>query len=163
MCIRDRFKKIGTELRGLIRQIRVLSHGLSPVSLEDNGLAEALRKLAEDIQSVAQVDCEFADSIATAINDPHLAAQLYRIAQEAVANALKHGRARKIRIALEATPEKLELALSDDGRGFSPASPKLRAGLGLRAIKYRADLIGAALQLSLIHILDSNCAHCLAR
>ena len=141
------FKKIGTELRGLIRQIRVLSHGLSPVSLEDNGLAEALRKLAEDIQSVAQVDCEFADSIATAINDPHLAAQLYRIAQEAVANALKHGRARKIRIALEATPEKLELALSDDGRGFSPASPKLRAGLGLRAIKYRADLIGAALQI----------------
>jgi two-component system CheB/CheR fusion protein len=140
-------KKLGGELRGIIRQIRVLSHGLSPVSLEDNGLAEALRKLAEDTQSVAQVDCEFADAVAADISDPHLAAQLYRIAQEAVANALRHGRARKIRIALEATPEKLELAVNDDGQGFSPATAKSRGGLGLRAMKYRADLIGAALQI----------------
>jgi PAS domain S-box-containing protein len=140
------FKKILNELREIIRQIRVLSHGLSPVSLEDNGLVETLRKLADDTRSAAKIDCQFEDSTSTTINDPHLAAQLYRIAQEAVTNALKHSGARKIHIALQASPTRLELKVSDDGRGFSPTVSK-SAGLGLRAMKYRADLIGAALQI----------------
>jgi PAS domain S-box-containing protein len=138
-------KKIGSDLREIIRQVRVLSHAFSPVPFEDNGLVEALKQLADGTRDAAKVDCEFEASTPVPINDPHLAAQLYRIVQEAVTNALKHGQARKIIIGLESTPAKLELRVQDDGRGFSPAATGRRAGLGLRAMKYRTDLIGAVL------------------
>jgi len=140
-------KKIGTDLREIIRQVRVLSHGFSPVPFEDNGLVEALKQLADGTRSVARVDCEFEASTPVVISDPSLAAQLYRIGQEAVTNALKHGQVRKINIELESNLAKLELRVWDDGRGFSPAATGRRAGLGLRAMKYRAGLVGAALQI----------------
>jgi signal transduction histidine kinase len=141
----DSLRRILVELREIIRQVRILSHGLSPVALEDNGLVEALRKLADDTRTATRVDCVFEDLGATRVSDPHVSAQLFRIGQEAVANALKHAGAKKVRIALGSTPSGLELQVSDDGRGFSPADP--RKGLGLRAMKYRADIIGAVLQI----------------
>jgi signal transduction histidine kinase len=76
-----------------------------------------------------------------------VAVQLYRIGQEAVANALKHARASRIHIALEAQPGKLELRVEDNGRGFSPNASRRQTGLGLRAMKYRANLIGSVLQI----------------
>jgi signal transduction histidine kinase len=124
----------------------VLSHGLSPVSFEENGLTDALRKLAKDTSSVAKVNCEFEETTSGAACDPRTAEQLYRIGQEAVTNALKHGRANKIQIAMEVTPQRVELRVSDDGKGFSYKSPN-GSGLGLRAMKYRADQIGAELRI----------------
>jgi signal transduction histidine kinase len=143
----DACKKLGSGLREAIHQVRVLSHGLSPVSLEENGLVEAMRKLAADTGAAARVECEFAAAPDTAIADPHVAAQLYRIGQEAVTNALKHSGARRIRIALTSTPALTELQVHDDGRGFSPAHLNGNAGLGLRAMKHRAEVIGAAIQI----------------
>ena len=61
-------------------------------------------------------------------------------------NALKHGRANKIHIALEITPQRTELSVSDDGQGFSQNAPN-GYGLGLRAMKYRADVMGAELRI----------------
>ena len=142
----ESFKNIAAGLREVVRQIRVLSHGLSPVSLEDNGLPEALRKLAAETRLAAKVDCEFEGAVGTANIDAEDAVQLYRIGQEAVTNALKHGQAQKITISLETTPSRVELKITDNGRGFSPAKPN-GAGLGLRAMKYRAGLMGAALQI----------------
>ena len=142
----ESFKNIAASLREVVRQIRVLSHGLSPVSLEDNGLPEALRKLAAETRLAAKVDCEFAGPVSSIDIDAEDAVQLYRIGQEAVTNALKHGRAQKISISLETTPARVELKITDNGRGFSPAKPN-GAGLGLRAMKYRAGLMGAALQI----------------
>jgi PAS domain S-box-containing protein len=140
------FKKIGTELHEIIRQIRVLSHGLAPISFEGDGLMEALRKLADSTSSVAKVNCEFEETVTGAACEPETGAQLYRIGQEAVTNALKHGRANKIQIAMEITPQRAELRVSDDGKGFSHAAPN-GAGLGMHAMKYRADLIGAELKI----------------
>jgi PAS domain S-box-containing protein len=140
------FKKIGSELHAIIRQIRMLSHGLAPISFEENGLTEALRRLASDTSSVAKVNCEFEESATRAICDPQTAAQLYRIGQEAVTNALKHGEATKIQIALEANPKRTELRVSDNGKGFSQNGAK-GYGLGLHAMRYRADLIGAELRI----------------
>jgi signal transduction histidine kinase len=142
----DSCKKISTELREAIRQVRLLSHGLSPVSLEENGLVEAFRKLADDMRS-SQTNCEFSDHSETQVRDPHIAAQFYRIGQEAVTNAAKHGGARQIRISFRATPALSELEVSDDGCGFSTAGLNGKAGLGLRAMKYRADVIGAVLRI----------------
>lgn len=141
------FQKMSGELRETIRQVRILSHGLSPASLEENGLVEALRKLADDTQSASHVECEFRDRSETRVEDPHVAAQFYRIGQEAVTNALKHSGARTILISLHATPQRTELEVADDGRGFVPASLNGIGGLGLRAMQYRADVIGAAIRI----------------
>jgi PAS domain S-box-containing protein len=140
------FKKIGNELHETIRQIRMLSHGLAPISFEENGLAEALRRLANDTSTVAKVNCEFTESAARTVCEPKTAAQLYRIGQEAVTNALKHGQASKIQIALESSQKGTELRVSDNGKGFSKTVSN-GYGLGLHAMKYRADLIGAELQI----------------
>ena len=142
----ESFQNIAAGLREVVRQIRVLSHGLSPVSLEENGLPEALRKLATDTRRAAGVECDFSASGIQDDLDAEVASQLYRIGQEAVNNALKHGAAQTIHLTLAATPARLELAVSDNGRGFTPASPP-GGGLGLRTMKYRAGLIGAALQI----------------
>lgn len=142
----ESWKKVTTELRATIRQVRMISHGLSPVALEENGLVEALRKLAEDMKS-AKIDCRFSDDSEIQIKDPHLAAQLYRIGQEAVTNAAKHSGASLIQISLKATSGLKELKVTDDGSGFSLPNLNGNAGLGLRAMKYRADVIGAALQI----------------
>jgi signal transduction histidine kinase len=139
-------KKISLELREAIRQVRVLSHGLSPVSLEENGLVEAFRKLANDMRS-SEMNCEFTDSSEIKISDAHIAAQFYRIGQEAVTNAARHSGARRIDISFKATPVLAELEVRDDGRGFSLPGLNGKAGLGLRAMKYRADVIGASLRV----------------
>lgn len=139
-------RKISTELREAIRQLRVAAHGLSPVALEENGLVEALRKLAGDMRS-ANLDCRFSDGSETQISDPHLAAQFYRIGQEAVTNAAKHSGAHLIEISLKATHSLKELKVTDDGCGFSLAALNGKAGLGLRAMKYRADMIGADMRI----------------
>ena len=143
----DSCKKIAGELHQIIRQVRVLSHGLSPVSLEVNGLVEALSRLADDTRSASTVNCQFEDLSEIQIGDPHIAAQLYRIAQESVTNALKHGAAREIRISLKTTPALTELRVSDDGRGFLPQDLNGEAGLGLRAMRHRADVMNAAIEI----------------
>lgn len=140
-------EKLRSGLREAIRLVRVLSHGLSPVSLEANGLVEALRKLAEDTSSAARVECTFEAAPETSIPDSHVAAQLYRIGQEAVTNVLKHSGARHIHISLKVTPALTELQVQDNGHGFAPAQLNGKAGLGLRAMKHRADVIGAAIQI----------------
>ena len=139
-------KRISDGLRETIQQVRKLSHGLSPVSLEENGLVEALRKLANDMCS-PQMDCRFTDSSEIKVNDPHRAAQFYRIGQEAVTNAARHSGARQIEISLKATPTLDELKVSDNGRGFSLSELNGKSGLGLRAMKYRADVIGATFEV----------------
>ncbi len=144
-CV-DSLKKIGSELHEVIRQIRMLSHGLAPVSFEENGLTEALGRLADNTSSVTKVKCEFEEPANGVSCGPEAAEQLYRIGQEAVTNALKHSEASEIRIALEANRNRTELRVSDNGKGF--LLPMTNGhGLGLHAMKYRADVIGAELRI----------------
>ena len=76
--------------------------------------------------------------------DPELATHLFRIAQEAVSNALRHGRARHVRIALRGEPDALTLSVEDDGVGI-PNLPHDGKGLGMRLMRYRAGVIGGTL------------------
>jgi len=142
----DSLKKIGSELHDVIRQIRMLSHGLAPISFEDNGLTEALRRLASNTSAAAKVQCEFDEPTTSNTCDADISAQLYRIGQEAVTNALKHSRAGKIRISLATNRDRTELCVSDNGQGF-PQTPANGYGLGMHAMKYRADVIGAELHI----------------
>ena len=142
----DPLKKIGNELHDVIRQIRMLSHGLAPISFEQNGLTEALRRLASNTSYAARVQCEFQEPENDVACDSGTAAQLYRIGQEAVTNALKHSRATKIQISLETSRDRTQLRVRDNGQGFSPSSSNGQ-GLGMHAMKFRADVIGAELHI----------------
>jgi len=142
----ESLKELARQLRQAVTQTRLLSHGLSPVSLEADGLMNALRELAESTRSLARIDCQFECKSGALVPDTHTAMHLYRIAQEAVANALKHSRADSVRVKLDDNKDSLTLMVSDNGRG-TPKTTSNGTGMGLRVMKYRADLIGASLDV----------------
>jgi signal transduction histidine kinase len=92
------------------------------------------------------VDCEYAGKANVQVPDSTVAIHLYRIAQEAVNNALKHSHANKIRISMRRQGGDLQIKVTDDGRGISAAAKK-GGGIGLQMMQYRAVLIGAKLEI----------------
>jgi signal transduction histidine kinase len=131
-------------LKDTIGQIRNLSKGLCP-ELKMQGLNGALTSLAGYVGKMSGKRCEFSGDAAELDRSP-AAAQLYFIAQEAVANALKHADANCIFINAACQGGHLQLTVEDDGAGIDP---QLAAGgLGLRAMDYRARMIGAQLEIA---------------
>lgn len=130
-----------------IDQTRQLARGLHPVELEANGLSVALTKLANGISEVFDIDCGFSHEAPVSVTDRIAAINLYRIAQEAVANAIKHGHARNISIRLGAANGKIRLTIADDGLGIGTADDKDRPGMGLHIMRYRANMLGATMEV----------------
>jgi signal transduction histidine kinase len=120
-----------------------LARGLCPVELETNGLHAALQELASRV-SRTNIDCTFEAPATTQVYDNAAAVHLYRIAQEAVNNAIKHGRAKKVQVGLNTQNGQTVLTVKDDGCGFPKTGPKA-TGMGLRVMNYRAGMIGAAI------------------
>lgn len=139
-------EEIGRELRDAITEARSISHGLAPVDLIDDGLMTALGRLAEDTSRASNIRCIFECEPAVCVANPKIAGHLYRIAQEAVANALKHAGASEIRIGLEFRDGSLLLEVDDDGEGFDDTAPSTE-GIGLRVMRYRARLIDALFEI----------------
>ena len=127
-----------------LAQARSLSHGLHPVEPESNGLMAALESLARRTKSLFHISCCFKCRRPVLIADNAIATHLYRIAQEAITNAIKHGKAGRIEISLAKTPERLALSIKDNGAGM-PAQERKRSGMGLRIMGYRAGMIGGSL------------------
>jgi PAS domain S-box-containing protein len=126
-------------------QVREIARGLTPVDLNAESLLVALRELAEGTQARSRIVCWFhCASKGAVVRDNNVAYQLFRIAQEAVNNAVKHSRAKHIRIKLHADERKIELSITDDGIGL-PTGAKKAKGMGLHTMSYRANLINASL------------------
>jgi PAS domain S-box-containing protein len=138
--------KIGELIREGARQARMLSRGLSPVSVEAEGLMAALKELTESSGDLFGNSCRFECAKPVAVPDNIVATHLYRIAQEAVSNAARHGRAKSIAVTLERTIDGIQLSIRDDGSGFR-VSPNRTGGMGLHIMRYRAELIGATLTI----------------
>lgn len=138
-------RELARQLRQAVTQTRLLSHGLSPVSLEADGLMNALRELAESTRTLANNDCKFVCDTAVLVRDT-TRPRTFIASQEAVNNALKHSRAKEIRISLANSRDWLTLSVSDNGRGGARAQAN-GTGMGLRVMKYRADLIGVSLEV----------------
>lgn len=134
---------IARHVREAISQTRLLARGLSPFVLESEGLVSALKELAHRSESVFRLKCEFHITGKVTVSET-VANHLYRIAQEAVTNAVKHGKAKRIDICLENTQGKLALTVKDNGAGLPAVLPEKR-GIGLRIMQYRADMIGGNL------------------
>lgn len=125
-----------------VGQSRALARGLCPVQLENAGLVVALEEMAGQAKLLHGVDCQFSEH-GTAPNCDRLAAiHLYRIAQEAVHNAVRHGKAGSIHISLTTEGNQHRLVVVDDGAGFDPAACGQAPGGGLRLMGYRAVMIG---------------------
>ena len=130
----------------LIAQTRRLAKILYPVDLKIGGIAAALRMLASNVESLFKISCQVKCKNNPPIQDPVTATHLYRIAQEAVTNAAKHGKAKKVSIELTSGEEKSVLKVKNDGRSFMEV-PAQKAGLGLKIMDYRARSIGASLDI----------------
>lgn len=119
---------------------RMLAKGLYPVELESDGLMLALEEFASSRSELFKVACRFECDSPVLIHDPATAGHLYRIAQEAVGNAIKHGKAKNILIRLEVGEESTVLSIKDDGVGLPEPLPEKR-GIGLRIMAHRAAMI----------------------
>lgn len=130
-----------------ITQARDLAKGLYPVRLDEEGLETALLALANAAMKRSAVLCTVTVTEQPGALSEGTAIQLYRIAQEAVNNALKHADATEIEIKFEASVGAFDLSVSDNGRGM-PATARSSGGMGLHIMEYRAKAIGAKLELS---------------
>ena len=136
---------IARNVRETISQTRALARGLSPVTLESEGLASALHEHAVTIEKMFGVRCRFDYNTHVPLHNPAISSHLFRLAQEAISNAIKHGKAREISIHLKADPGWVYLGISDNGTGFSPGVAAKSEGMGLRIMRYRAGMIGGTL------------------
>jgi len=137
---------IGELIRDATRQARFLAKGLSPVQLDTNGLMSALEELTSNASKLFNISCQFECPRPVLVGDNTVATHLYRIAQEAITNAVKHGQARCIVVSLLDTENQLTLRIWNGGAEFL-ADASAKGGLGLRIMQYRAEMIGATLKI----------------
>jgi two-component system CheB/CheR fusion protein len=127
------------------QELRAVLRGLLPVAVDSDGLMAALADLASRTQQEAKITCVFDCPEPVTLTDNLTATHLYLIAQEAVHNAVKHGKPQNIRICLQSGRE-LFLQVQCDGIGM-PVRPEAHEGLGLRIMRNRAAIIDARLTI----------------
>jgi signal transduction histidine kinase len=127
-------------------QVRMLLKGVRPVDIDANGLMAALTQLAESTEKLSGIPCEFLCKHPVPVENNHAATELFHVAQEAVTNAVKHAKATRITIGLDASPNQLVLWIRDNGIGCQSGAAK-SSGMGLRIMQYRASLLGAVLRI----------------
>jgi PAS domain S-box-containing protein len=123
-----------------------LAHDLATLDLQNKTLPEALEHLAAHARELFGIRCDFTHRGKVPALDPSVVMQLYKIAQEALTNSIKHGKAKVVRLGLEAQPQRLSLTIQNDGVPF-PDLQGRSTGMGLRIMNYRASLIGASLEV----------------
>jgi PAS domain S-box-containing protein len=139
-------RKLADLLDHALTEARALAHGLNPIDLRAGGLPAALDKLATWISQAFRVRCRFRAGPALAPCDATTATHLFRIAQEAVNNAIRHGRASRVTISLSTGRGAMTLRVDDNGIGIA-STPPGGAGMGLQIMAYRARLVGASLDV----------------
>ena len=134
-----------------INKTRQLAKGLSPVVSESHGLMSALEQLSAEVEDVFGVSCQLRCESPVLIHDVSVATHLYHISQEAVSNAVKHGKARRIEIVLEVSDRRGLLTIRDDGSGCKKIRPNSK-GMGHHIMSHRAQMIGGTLDIQSAHV-----------
>jgi signal transduction histidine kinase len=135
--------KISQLISQAITQTRSLARGLYPVEHKADGLMSSLKQLTINLESLFKISCLFQCNKRIFIEDNLISTNLYYIAQEAANNAIKHGKAKHVKIRLSSVKNKLTMTISDDGAGI-PKNLKANGGMGLQIMGYRSKLIGAS-------------------
>ncbi len=127
-----------------VAQTRTLARGLHPVQMGTSGLMSSLEQLAVMVRDLFKIDCRFEHPKPVLVPENIMATHLYRIAQEAINNAIKHGRASQIRIQLVEASEQIILTVQNNGVAL-PIKTSAKEGIGLRIMQYRAEIMGGSL------------------
>jgi signal transduction histidine kinase len=142
--------KVADELAGFLRdavaQTRNLARGLVPVQMDEAGLGSALEELTTSATRLFGIRCDYESSGTPLIRDNVVSMHLYRIAQEALNNATKHGKAGNVIVSLVRDEKETTLRIADDGAGISQTASG-NEGMGLGLMQYRARLVGANLRI----------------
>ncbi len=141
--------QIASTLKEAVSQVRRIARGLAPVALTEEGLPDALRRLAEESAALFQKDIEFYAEREGRPRDTGTAEHVYLIAQEAVNNAVRHSGGTRIVLTLDYDERGGQLTVEDNGRGFSTDRPPDRdGGNGLRIMRHRAEVFGGELTVA---------------
>jgi signal transduction histidine kinase len=142
-----------------IELTRSLARGLDPIEVQTGQLADNFQALAARKSKRFKVSCQFEGNQDVPLHDVKVATQLYRIAQEAVINAARHGKAKHIKIRLDYLEDKIILTITDDGIGL-PENARNGDGMGLRIMAYRAEMIGATFHIERLSSLSGTLITC---
>jgi len=125
---------------------RELARDLATLDLKGNDLPTALDGLAQHATKLFNISCKFSAEGTIPALESNIASQLYKIAQEAVTNAKKHAKAKRVTITLANGSDQIVLTVHNDGLPF-PNLKSHSTGMGLRIMNYRASLIGGSLEI----------------
>ena len=132
-----------------IQHTRLIARGIAPFELEDGDLAGALRELTENTGTLHEIDCSL-ETLGPVVDcEPEAATHLFRIAQEAIQNAIRHGAATRIEIVLDFTKREALLTVTDNGTGLPDSTTgKPPGGMGWKIMRHRANLLGGAVDMA---------------
>ncbi len=150
--IRDTIAKVNQKLIEANRHVHELSHGIMPVQIDARALQSSLEELASSTNMPPTILCRFDCPLPVTVSNNSAATHLYRIAQEAVNNALRHSQASEIVLSLKQNENEIVLEVQDNGIGIDEkysriAEAKKDHGMGMRTMRYRAGIIGGTLQI----------------
>jgi signal transduction histidine kinase len=139
------FAPLSSLLAETIDDAHNVARGLCPLEPDPEALAPAVRALTKRMQEMAGVRCEFLAAGGVRVADPEAAQHLYRIAQEALSNAVRHAHANRIAVELRGSDGHLTLQIDDNGAGLPDELPA--GGMGLRTMAYRAQIMNGELTI----------------
>jgi len=150
--------RLASGLQDAMAQVRALSRGLMPVDIDAEGLAGALEILVNEVRTQSNIDVSMTIKERIRVLENSSAIHLYRIAQEALNNAIKHAGASHIEVSLGRAGKRGYLSIRDNGRGFDGLAHKSR-GLGLRIMQHRCGMIDAefSIESSALHGTEIKC------
>jgi len=144
----DRLRAARDAAQSTLEEVRALSHSVHPSVLDDLGLDAALRRLAREASHGTGVDIDVNAESGPEPLPRNVGGVLYRVAQEAVRNAIRHAAPKRIRINLLRGPATITLEVHDDGRGFDlAAAERRRSGMGLLSMRERTALIDGTVEI----------------
>ncbi len=126
-------------------QVRNLTKGRTPMEMDSDGLLAALKNFSSNIEKIFKIPCLFKRGENVTVNNKTAALHLFRIAQEAVTNVVKHGKPGRIEIGIDRKDDIVELTIRDDKNDLSVSRDLV--GMGMKIMKYRAGIIGASLDV----------------
>lgn len=142
--------EIGAQMKAAVGEARSISHGLMPLSLQEGGVVIPLQRLVDETQHMYGATCTLKTSPDFELSSEPVAINVYRVTQEAIHNARRHGRADRIDVELtREDPESVRgsIVISDNGKGVDPTKPT-GDGMGLRIMRYRAETMNGTLTVS---------------
>ena len=142
----DDVTRIHGFLSDAIDHTRTITRMLYPIDLDTEDISFALEQLAARVESLFHISCKFTHKKSLVVKRPELAINIYRIVQEAVTNAIKHGEADIISINMDVDDDRITFTIRDNGAGLATDYDETK-GMGLRIMKYRSSVIGASLDI----------------